>query len=200
MTIGQRISELRKNSGFSQEFVAEKLDVSRQAVSKWETDASAPDTYNLIALSQLFGVTVEYIATGKKEERQASMTLDAPRKGVKITRIVGLILLGVGLLALILGIVLSTAVLILSVYLLLGGILCLTVKKNLFMISLWLALVLTFLLISILTTQNLFFIFTPSFYQGGINMGKTVVCLFWIWLVAAVTVTVLGILKKHQKK
>ena len=53
-TIGQRISELRKSSSFSQEYVAEKLNVSRQAVSKWEQDLSAPDTYNLIALAELF--------------------------------------------------------------------------------------------------------------------------------------------------
>ena len=61
-TIGQRISELRKNSSFSQEYVAEKLNVSRQAVSKWEQDLSAPDTYNLIALAELFvpcHITVE---------------------------------------------------------------------------------------------------------------------------------------------
>ena len=200
MTIGQRISELRKNSGYSQEFVAEKLDVSRQAVSKWETDVSAPDTYNLIALSQLFGVTVEFIATGKKEDSPASKTLDTSRKGVKITRIVGLILLGAGLFAVILGLVLSTAVLILSLYLLIGGLLCLTVKKNLFTVSLWSALVLTFLVITILTTQNLFLIFTPSFYQGGINMGKAVVFLFWTWLVSAVAVTVLGILKNRRRQ
>ena len=68
MTIGQRISELRKNHGYSQEYVAEQLNVSRQAVSKWETDTSAPDTYNLIGLAQLFGVSVEFIAVGKKDD------------------------------------------------------------------------------------------------------------------------------------
>ena len=70
MSIGQRISKLRKEKGFSQEYVAERLDVSRQAVSKWETDNSAPDTYNLIALAELFDVSVEYIAIGKQEEQQ----------------------------------------------------------------------------------------------------------------------------------
>ena len=72
MSIGQRISKLRKEKGFSQEYVAERLDVSRQAVSKWETDNSAPDTYNLIALAELFDVSVEYIAVGKQEEQQKS--------------------------------------------------------------------------------------------------------------------------------
>ena len=58
MTIGQRIGELRKSYGYSQEYIAEKMNVSRQAVSKWEQDLSAPDTYNLIALAELLDVSV----------------------------------------------------------------------------------------------------------------------------------------------
>jgi HTH-type transcriptional regulator/antitoxin HipB len=55
MSIGQRISERRRQLGYSQEYVAENMNVSRQAVSKWEQDLSAPDTYNLIALAELLG-------------------------------------------------------------------------------------------------------------------------------------------------
>jgi transcriptional regulator with XRE-family HTH domain len=65
MSIGTRIAKQRKESKFSQEYVAEKLDVSRQAVSKWEQDLSNPDTGNLVKLAELFGVSVEYLATGK---------------------------------------------------------------------------------------------------------------------------------------
>lgn len=64
MTIGNRISELRKSKGFTQEYVAEQLGVSRQAVSKWEQDLTSPDTKNLIALSALLGASIEFIATG----------------------------------------------------------------------------------------------------------------------------------------
>ena len=66
MTIGQRIAEQRKKCGYSQIYVAKKLNVSRQAVSHWEMDAAAPDTYNLIALAELLGVTVEYITLGRE--------------------------------------------------------------------------------------------------------------------------------------
>ena len=65
MTIGKRISELRKQHNYSQEYLAERLNVSRQAVSKWEQDQTSPDTNNLIALAQLFDVSVEYLATGR---------------------------------------------------------------------------------------------------------------------------------------
>lgn len=66
MTIGQRIAEQRKKCGYSQIDIAKKLNVSRQAVSRWEMDAAAPDTYNLIALAEMLGVTVEYITLGRE--------------------------------------------------------------------------------------------------------------------------------------
>lgn len=65
MTLGERIAYLRKNSGYSQEYVAESLGVSRQAVSKWEKDLSSPDTENLIKLSELLNTSVQFLATGK---------------------------------------------------------------------------------------------------------------------------------------
>ncbi len=67
MTLGERISKLRKLKNYSQEYLAEELDISRQAVYKWEKDLSSPDTAHLIKLSELLGVSVEYLATGKNE-------------------------------------------------------------------------------------------------------------------------------------
>ena len=58
MTLGQRIQELRKQAGLSQEALGEALGVSRQAVSKWEGDNGIPELDTLIAMSRLFGVTV----------------------------------------------------------------------------------------------------------------------------------------------
>ena len=54
MTLGEKIQELRKVSGLSQEALAEKMDISRQAISKWETDLSKPSTQNLIHLAAMF--------------------------------------------------------------------------------------------------------------------------------------------------
>lgn len=59
MTIGDQIQELRKRDGLSQEALAEKLGLSRQAVSKWESGAAIPTIDNLIELSRLFSVTVD---------------------------------------------------------------------------------------------------------------------------------------------
>lgn len=61
MTMGQRISEQRKRLGLSLEALGEKLDVSRQAVSKWEADGATPSIDKLIAMSKLFGVSVGWL-------------------------------------------------------------------------------------------------------------------------------------------
>ncbi|WP_251318870.1 helix-turn-helix domain-containing protein [Flintibacter muris] len=58
MTLGQRIQELRKSFGLSQEELGEKMGVSRQAISKWEGDQAIPELDKLIPLSKLFGLTV----------------------------------------------------------------------------------------------------------------------------------------------
>lgn len=61
MKLGQKIAELRKKSGLSQEALAEKMNVSRQAVSKWESNQSIPDIQKIVDLSELFGVTTDYL-------------------------------------------------------------------------------------------------------------------------------------------
>lgn len=76
MTLGQRISMYRKDLGISQEALGERLGVSRQAVSKWETDAASPDMANLIALAREFGVSVAEL-TQTPEPRDVPVT-DVP--------------------------------------------------------------------------------------------------------------------------
>ena len=68
MSIGERITDLRKAENISQGKLASLLDVSRQAVSKWENDQSSPDTLKLIQLADVLKTDVEYLATGKKAE------------------------------------------------------------------------------------------------------------------------------------
>ena len=66
MSVGERIAALRKEQNISQGKLAESLGISRQAVSKWETDQSSPDTLNLIRLADALNTEVEYLATGRK--------------------------------------------------------------------------------------------------------------------------------------
>lgn len=66
MTISDKIQELRKENGLSQEQLAEKMGVSRQAVSKWESGICVPDIENIIALSELFEVSTDYLIKGEE--------------------------------------------------------------------------------------------------------------------------------------
>lgn len=66
MSIGERIIELRKVSGLSQLDIARSMDISRQAVSKWENDISCPDAMNLIHLAEILDTDIEYLATGRR--------------------------------------------------------------------------------------------------------------------------------------
>ena len=66
MTLGEKIQLLRRSRGLSQEQLAAELDVSRQAISKWENDQSSPDTIHLIQLADLLDTEVAYLATGVK--------------------------------------------------------------------------------------------------------------------------------------
>ncbi|WP_434309937.1 helix-turn-helix domain-containing protein [Hominifimenecus sp. rT4P-3] len=61
MILADKISLLRKKSGWSQEDLAEQLNVSRQSISKWESAVSIPDLDKIIKLSQIFGVTTDYL-------------------------------------------------------------------------------------------------------------------------------------------
>lgn len=64
MNIGDRIQYLRKQKGLSQEELADKIGVSRQAVSKWESQQSTPDLDKIIIISDLFDATTDYILKG----------------------------------------------------------------------------------------------------------------------------------------
>lgn len=66
MSLGERIVELRGLCGLSQNQLAKMMEVSRQAVSKWETGQSAPDALNMIRLAEVLETDVEYLTTGRK--------------------------------------------------------------------------------------------------------------------------------------
>lgn len=76
--IANRLIELRKQKGFSQEELANKLGVSRQAVSKWECGEASPDTDNLIALSKLYEISLdEIVGNNVKSIKKDKIEIDA---------------------------------------------------------------------------------------------------------------------------
>lgn len=68
MNIGEKLFELRKSKNLSQEDVANKLNVTRQTISKWETNQSTPDFDKIVPLCELYGITTDELLTGKKTD------------------------------------------------------------------------------------------------------------------------------------
>lgn len=71
MTIADRIQSLRKAKGISQEELADRIGVSRQAVSKWESEQSSPDLEKIILLSDYFEVTTDYLLKGIESKTES---------------------------------------------------------------------------------------------------------------------------------
>ena len=72
MTLGQNIARLRAQKNLSQGDLADALEVSRQSVSKWETDASIPELDKLLRLAELFGVTLDELVKGESAQPEAA--------------------------------------------------------------------------------------------------------------------------------
>ena len=67
---GEQLSAARKAKKYTQEQLAEKYDVSRQAVAKWENGESIPDIYKIIQIAELFNVSLDFLILGKNVQRQ----------------------------------------------------------------------------------------------------------------------------------
>ncbi|WP_298035173.1 helix-turn-helix domain-containing protein [uncultured Dysosmobacter sp.] len=82
MTFGEKLQSLRQKAGMSQDALAEKLNVSRQAVSRWERDETMPETEKVVALADLFGVTTDYLLRAeqaRQEKQQAERSVPPQR-------------------------------------------------------------------------------------------------------------------------
>lgn len=82
MTFGEKIQKLRKEAGLSQEELAYQLDVSRQAISKWERDNGYPETEKIVRMSKIFHVTLDYLLN--EEDTQVQET--KAERGLYVSR------------------------------------------------------------------------------------------------------------------
>lgn len=86
MNLGEKLFELRKTKNLTQDEVAEKLNVTRQTVSKWETNQSSPDFDKIVPICELFEIGVEELLTGKKEEKQEKNEEQEEKKEKVLTK------------------------------------------------------------------------------------------------------------------
>lgn len=150
MALSETIYRLRTEHGLSQGDLAAELDVSRQSISKWETGSSVPELDKLVAMSRLFGVTLDELVLGGAQSDGAE-GVEAPEpeakpveRGRSLTQtIVGAVLLAVGALAFILVTLLGGVLtgLVLALPFLLCGVICLAVRRGAGLWCAWLLFV-----------------------------------------------------------
>ena len=113
MTLGEKIYQQRKAQGLSQEQLAAKIQVSRQAISKWELDEALPGIDNIIQLSKAFDISTDYLLhddfVGQPEALVTNSTVSLPRKTSR-KALPPLFVLGIGLLGLLIFWILSSAI------------------------------------------------------------------------------------------
>lgn len=96
--LSEKLYKLRKNSGLSQEQLAEQLNVSRQAISKWESGTAVPESEKLITISNYFGVSVDYLLKDDEEDK-AKATVSAMEEMPKM--IAGIIICIAGIISMV---------------------------------------------------------------------------------------------------
>ena len=137
MTLGERIRALRIKQNLSQEDLAAALEVSRQSVSKWETDASTPDLDKLVKLSEVFHITLDELVRGETLKQTAAPSPERTRLPTRM--VVGIALLCAAFISF-WGFVLLSGSLVdglLAAPLALCGVLCLLVKRRPGLVCAW---------------------------------------------------------------
>ena len=86
MTLGERLAKLRKEKGLSQEEVADKINVTRQTVSKWELDQSLPDFDRIMPLCKLYNISSDELLTGNVEQKDDNLNDVNSAKAIEVRR------------------------------------------------------------------------------------------------------------------
>lgn len=202
MTLGERIYKLRTARNLSQGELAEALDVSRQSVSKWETDASVPELDKLVKLSELFSVSLDELVLDKKQPEEMSAPKVVYVERVERTtarKTVGVVLLCFAALVWLLVSLFGDIVagLVLAAPFAVCGLVCLIARKN---AGLWCAWVVYSFVVSYLqfaTGVNRSYILYWQVYAQGMTGQLIVAWLFLIVFVALVAVTVIRMKKAY---
>lgn len=200
MTIGEKITALRASHDMSQGDLAEKLNVSRQSISKWETNTSIPELDKLIQLSDLFHISIDELVRdndlsaaledavepdeGSGTASQSNEPAPPPtqiivQRSVSTQKVVGFILLGIGLLCCVLALLFGSALAVIGGYLVLCSILCLLLKRYAGLVIGWTSLLVFMLISPYIIGIGLFSIFHPHFFMTKFTINKIFPIAVW---------------------
>ena len=198
MSLGERIYKLRTEKEMSQGDLADALEVSRQSISKWETNASVPELDKLVKMSEVFQVSLDELILDKK---QTEAVPEPEPKVIYVERIehrstkktVGIVLICfaalVWLLCALLGGILEG--LVLAAPFVACGLICMFVKKNVGLWCLWVVYLFIEIYLRFATGVNWQFVFLPKVYNGEWTIHLIVAWALWISFIVLTIITVL---------
>lgn len=209
MTLGQKIFELRNEQKMSQGDLAEKLNVSRQSISKWETDASVPELDKLLMLSDLFHITIDELVKDEIHEKSTDEEKETTEKNSPETviinkqmstqKIIGFILLGAGILSLPLLFLIGPTALIFSTAFIFFSLICFFIKKHAGLFIAWILTIAALIFFPTCTSVNIFFFLYGSLYYKMFTLQTFVAVCLWIWIILLIIYTVKTIKKRKLK-
>ncbi|NBI10310.1 XRE family transcriptional regulator [Colidextribacter sp. OB.20] len=154
MTLAEKILSLRTEKGMSQDSLAEKLEVSRQSVSKWETGQSTPDLDKIIKLADLFGVSVdELVREGERPQppeppQPQVVYVEREKRGLTPIQTLGVVMEITGVALAVIGIMGAPLLIWAAAALVILGLPLLLARKHPFLITGWLAVALSCLVLN----------------------------------------------------
>lgn len=208
MTLGEKILKLRSTAKMSQGDLAEKLNVSRQSISKWETNQSVPELDKLIQLSDLFQISMDELVRSddldQRDKEEAEIPSAEPQptqviiqRSLSTQKIVGFILLALGLLCCILALFVGSGLLIIGGYIIFCSILCLLLKRYAGLVIGWITMIQAIILTPLFTGVRMLSVWNPGYMRhAGIN--QIISILMWVFLAALIIRTALVIVNRRK--
>lgn len=209
MTLGEKISKLRTTNKMSQGDLAEKLNVSRQSISKWETNASVPELDKLIQLCDLFGISLDELVRSDNLEAGDDRAEDVPpsppqqtqnviQHSLTTQKIVGFILLALGLLCCLMALFAGSGLLIIGGYIIFCSILCLLIKRYAGLIIGWITMIQAIVLTPFFTGVRIFSVFNPGYYKYGLGINQIISIVMWLLVAFLIFFTAKAIWKQTK--
>lgn len=208
MTLGEKILKLRSTAKMSQGDLAEKLNVSRQSISKWETNQSVPELDKLIQLSDLFQISMDELVRSddldQRDKEEAEIPSAEPQptqviiqRSLSTQKIVGFILLALGLLCCVLALFAGSGLLIIGGYIIFCSILCLVLKRYAGLVIGWITMIQAIILTPLFTGVRMLSVWNPGYMRhAGIN--QIISILMWVFLAALIIRTALVIVNRRK--
>ncbi len=208
MNTGERLYELRIKNNMSQGNLADKLNISRQTVSKWENNICMPDTEKLIQLSEIFNVSTDYILKGEDKKNEPVYVYVNESDGKKtaayneriIRKYIGIVLAVIFSILTLLSLLFRGYFLtIIPAAVVLLGILFAKNAKHPWLITLWTSYIVTVTALPFISAINLFYIFDPIIYREGYTEHLLLAWGVWVILAALVICTVMAVKKRKNE-